>query len=107
MRSSIHDLANTLSGIRGILELSDVQKPLSPRDRARLAVAELDGPDAGLAALDGVELDAYAPFHATRADLLRRAGRTEEAAAAYDAALERTTVDAERRFLSSRRGSLA
>lgn len=43
MRSSIHDLANTLSGIRGILELSDAQKPLSPRDRVRLEAILADG----------------------------------------------------------------
>jgi hypothetical protein len=43
MRSAIHDLANTLSGIRGILELSDTLKPLSPRDRSRLDAILADG----------------------------------------------------------------
>ena len=43
MRSSIHDLANLLSGIRGILELSDPGRPLSSRDRARLDAILTDG----------------------------------------------------------------
>ena len=43
MRSSIHDMANTLSGIRGILELSDPLAPLSPRDRARLEAILAEG----------------------------------------------------------------
>ncbi len=43
MRSSLHDLANVLSGIRGILELSDPHQPLSPRDQARLDAVVSDG----------------------------------------------------------------
>ncbi len=43
MRSALHDLANALSGIRGILELSDTQKPLSARDRTRLEAILADG----------------------------------------------------------------
>jgi len=43
MRSAIHDLANLLSGIRGILELSDPTRPLSLRDRARLEAILTDG----------------------------------------------------------------
>lgn len=43
MRSSLHDLANVLSGIRGILELSDPRQPLSPRDQARLEAVICDG----------------------------------------------------------------
>jgi hypothetical protein len=43
MRSSLHDLANVLSGIRGILELSDPHQPLSPRDQARLEAVICDG----------------------------------------------------------------
>jgi hypothetical protein len=43
MRSSIHDLANILSGIQGILELSDPDRPLTPRDRARLDAILTDG----------------------------------------------------------------
>jgi len=43
MRSALHDLANVLCGIRGILELSDPQQPLSPRDQSRLDAVILDG----------------------------------------------------------------
>ena len=43
MRAAIHDLANLFSGIRGILDLSDPGRPLSPRDRARLDAILTDG----------------------------------------------------------------
>lgn len=43
MRSALHDLANVLSGIRGILELSDPDKPLTPRDQSRLEAVIADG----------------------------------------------------------------
>jgi RNA polymerase sigma-70 factor (ECF subfamily) len=72
------------------------------------AVAELDGPLAGLAALDAVDadlLDGYQPFHAARADLLARAGRAADAVAAYDRAIELTTNPAERRFLVEQRAT--
>jgi RNA polymerase sigma-70 factor (ECF subfamily) len=75
-----------------------------------VALAERDGPAAGLAALDEVVADVvarYQPYHATRADLLARAGRTDEAIAAYDEALALTTNPAERRFLEDRRAALA
>ncbi|UDY35241.1 RNA polymerase sigma factor [Dermatobacter hominis] len=74
-----------------------------------VAVAELDGPAAGLDALgpvDAERLDEYQPFHAARADLLARAGRGDEARRAYDRAIELTTVDAERAFLVDRRAAL-
>jgi len=48
MRSALHDLANVLSGIRGILELSDPHQPLTPRDQSRLDAVITDG----MAALD-------------------------------------------------------
>jgi RNA polymerase sigma-70 factor, ECF subfamily len=65
-----------------------------------IAVAELDGPDAGLAILDGLELGHYRYFHSARAELLRRAGRNEEARRAYRRALELAQTDAERRSLN-------
>ena len=80
--------------------------PVVAMNRA-IAIAELDGPDVGLAALDGLALDQYQPFHATRADLLRRTGRTSEAALAYGRALELTTNETERRFLVGRLTDLA
>ena len=48
-----------------------------------VALAERDGPEAGLAAIDGLDLDGYHLFHAARADLLRRLDRRDEAAEAY------------------------
>jgi RNA polymerase sigma-70 factor (ECF subfamily) len=80
--------------------------PVVTLNRA-IAVAELDGPEVALAALDGLALEHYQPFHATRADLLRRAGRPEAAAEAYRAALALTTNPAERRFLERRLTTLA
>jgi RNA polymerase sigma-70 factor (ECF subfamily) len=67
-----------------------------------VAVAELEGPAAALRLVDGLDLDGYQWFHSTRADLLRRLGRREEALAAYRRALELTKADAERRFLERR-----
>jgi RNA polymerase sigma-70 factor (ECF subfamily) len=71
-----------------------------------IAIAELDGPDVGLAALEGLPLEDYQLFHATRADLLRRTGRTGDAQGAYRSALALTTNDAERRFLQRRLAEL-
>ena len=67
-----------------------------------VAVAEVDGPDAALALVDALDLDAYHLFHAVRADLLRRLGRPAEAAQAYEAALARTGNGAERLLLENR-----
>ena len=76
--------------------------PVVALNRA-VAVAEVDGPDAGLAAIDGLDLDAYPPFHISRAELLVRAGRRDDALVAYDRALDLVTNAAERRFLLDRR----
>ena len=67
-----------------------------------VAVAELHGPAAGLAEIDGLDLPGYHLFHAARADLLARLGRTGEARAAYQRALELATNPAERAFLTGR-----
>jgi RNA polymerase sigma-70 factor (ECF subfamily) len=83
--------------------------PVVAMNRA-IAIGERDGAEAGLGALDAVDaaaLDEYQPFHATRADLLARAGHRTDAVAAYDRALELTTNPTERRFLEDRRGELA
>jgi RNA polymerase sigma-70 factor (ECF subfamily) len=63
--------------------------PIIALNRA-IAVAELDGPEVALAAVDRLEgtLDGYHAFHATRADLLRRLGRSQESRAAYGKAIE-------------------
>src|SRR5262249_15167940 len=63
------------------------RSPIVEMNRA-IAIAEIDGPEAGLAILDRLELDHYRYFHSTRADLLRRTGRVDEAHAAYQRALD-------------------
>ena len=80
--------------------------PVVTMNRA-IAVAELDGPQAALALLDPLELDEYRYYHSTRADLLRRLGRDEEARAAYARALELTQPGPEQRFLESRLADLS
>ncbi|HET6794713.1 MAG TPA: DUF6596 domain-containing protein, partial [Acidimicrobiales bacterium] len=80
--------------------------PVVALNRA-VAVAELDGPESGLDALAGVGLEEYQPYHAARADLLARAGRTQEALAAYDRAVDLTANPAEREFLMRRRLQVA
>jgi len=80
--------------------------PLVRLNRA-VAVAEVDGPEAGLAAADGLDLADYYLFHAIRADLLRRLGRRDEAEDAYDAAIGLAANAAELSFLERRRRSLS
>src|SRR5439155_8681154 len=70
------------------------------------AVAEAGDVEAALALVESLELDSYHYLHATRAELLRRLGRVEEARAAYDRALELVHSDAERRFLERRLAQL-
>jgi predicted RNA polymerase sigma factor len=82
--------------------------PVVELNRA-VAVAMRDGPEAGLAALDALDaaaLRGYHPLPAARADLLRRLGRTAEAAAAYRAALELVGNERERAFLHRRLAGL-
>jgi len=71
-----------------------------------VAVAEIDGPVPALALVEDLRLDGYHLFHAVRADLLRRLGRTSEAVAAYDAAITRTENATERDFLRHTRDAL-
>jgi RNA polymerase sigma-70 factor (ECF subfamily) len=79
--------------------------PIVALNRA-VAVAELDGPDVALAMVDRLPLDGYHAWHAARADLLRRLGRTTEAKQAYDDAIAATQNSAERAYLGRRRGEL-
>ena len=74
-----------------------------------VAIAEAGSPQAGLALADDVSeaLDSYHLLHLTRAELLTRLGRTAEALAAYDRALELVTNDAERAHLRRRRSDPA
>jgi len=82
--------------------------PVVALNRA-VAVAELDGPELALAQVDRLEdsLASYHAWHVTRADLLRRLGRSAEARAAYDAAIAATDNAAERAYLTRRRNQLA
>lgn len=77
------------------------ESPVVSLNRA-IAVAEADGPEAGLELLDQLALDEFHYLHAARAELLRRAGRTDEARSAYDRALALVHNDAERRHLQRR-----
>jgi RNA polymerase sigma-70 factor (ECF subfamily) len=91
-----------------ILALYDHLMALTPSPVIALhravAVAEVDGPAVALPLVDALDgVDHHHVFHAVRADLLRRLGRAEEAAAAYERAAALTDNAAERRFLNSRR----
>jgi RNA polymerase sigma-70 factor (ECF subfamily) len=79
--------------------------PIVALNRA-VAVAELDGPEVALTLVDRLPLTGYHPWHAARADLLRRLGRTGESKQAYDAAIATTQNSAERAYLSRKRGEL-
>jgi RNA polymerase sigma-70 factor, ECF subfamily len=80
--------------------------PVVTMNRA-IALAEIEGPQAALTLLDRLELDKYRYYHSTRADLLRRLGRDDEAHAAYARALELTQPGPEQRFLKSRLADLS
>jgi RNA polymerase sigma-70 factor, ECF subfamily len=81
--------------------------PVVALNRA-IAVAELDGPEVALAAVDRLEgkLSGYHAYHATRADLLRRLGLCAKARLAYDRAIELTGNTAETAYLTRRRDQL-
>jgi RNA polymerase sigma-70 factor (ECF subfamily) len=81
--------------------------PIVVLNRA-IAVAELDGPEVALAVVDRLEhrLADYHAYHATRADLLRRLGRSQESRAAYDKAIELAGNTAETAYLTRRRDQL-
>ncbi|MCW2800756.1 MAG: polymerase, sigma subunit, family [Aeromicrobium sp.] len=80
--------------------------PIVAMNRA-IAIAELDGPDVALGIVDRLDLDGYHAWHATRADLLRRLGRSVEARAAYDAAIAASENPAEKAYLGRRRDQLS
>ncbi len=95
-----------------IVALYDRLVRLDPSAIVRLnraiAVAEVDGPDVALAEIDrlGEVLDGYHAYHATRADLLRRVGRSADSRQAYDRALQLVDNPAERAYLTRRRDQL-
>ncbi|MEU0504692.1 sigma-70 family RNA polymerase sigma factor [Nocardia sp. NPDC005998] len=81
--------------------------PIIALNRA-IAVAELDGPQVALAAVDRLQdkLAGYHAYHATRADLLRRLGQSQQSRAAYDRAIELAGNTAETAYLTRRRDQL-
>ncbi|MEV8035145.1 DUF6596 domain-containing protein [Streptomyces sp. NPDC086182] len=81
--------------------------PVVALNRA-IAIAELDGPEVALSSVDRLEdeLAGYHAFHATRADLLRRLGRSQKSRAAYDKAIELAGNTAETAHLTRRRDQL-
>ena len=81
------------------------RSPVVELNRA-VAVAQAGSPEAALAIVDALALDDYPYLHSTRAELLRRLGRTDEARGAYRRALELTRGAPERRFLQRRLAEL-
>jgi RNA polymerase sigma-70 factor (ECF subfamily) len=110
--SAVHSDAPTAAATdwRQILQLYDQLLSLAPTPVGALnravAVAEVRGPGAALVLVDGLDLGGYHLFHAIRADLLRRLGRTADAALAYEAAIALTQNAAERDFLRRSRQAL-
>ena len=96
---------------RQVVALYDQLTQLDPSPVVTLnraaAIAELDGPEVALALIDRLPLTTYHAWHAARADMLRRLGRSAEARDAYDAAIAATSNTAERSYLSTKRGELA
>jgi RNA polymerase sigma-70 factor (ECF subfamily) len=114
--NAVHSVAPSFDSTdwHAILTLYDQLYALTPTPVVALnravALAEVSGPAAGLTAVDHLRspgLDSYYLFHAARADLLRRLGRDEEAAAAYDVARALTTNPVEQAFLDTRRATLS
>jgi RNA polymerase sigma-70 factor (ECF subfamily) len=93
-----------------VVALYDQLTRLDPSPIVRLnraiAIAELDGPAVALAEVDGLPLEGYHPYHATRAELLRRLGRDEEARAAYDRVIALAGNPAEAAAMARRRDEL-
>ncbi|MBB5158250.1 RNA polymerase sigma factor [Saccharopolyspora phatthalungensis] len=110
--NAVHSDAPTAADTdwRQILALYDQLLAVAPSPVVALhravAIAEVEGPQAALALVEELDLGGYHVFHAVRADLLRRLGRTEEAAGAYDAAIAGTGNAAERDFLQRARQAL-
>jgi RNA polymerase sigma-70 factor, ECF subfamily len=114
--NAVHSLAPSVDATdwHAILTLYDQLYALTPTPVVALnravALAEVHGPAAGLAALDDLRspaLDGYYLFHAARADLLRRLGRDDEAAAAYDVARSLTANPVEQAFLEARHAAVS
>ena len=83
-------------------ELADLTGSDVVRLNRAVAIAESEGAAAALAVVDGLDLPDYQYWHSTRAELLRRLGRADEARAAYQRALDLARTTPERRFLERR-----
>ncbi|MGB6577898.1 MAG: sigma-70 family RNA polymerase sigma factor [Streptosporangiaceae bacterium] len=83
-------------------ELADLTGSDVVRLNRAVAIAESEGATAALAVVDGLDLPDYQYWHSTRAELLRRLGRADEARAAYQRALDLARTTPERRFLERR-----
>ena len=83
-------------------ELAELTGSPVVRLNGAVAIAEADGPAAALVIVDRLDLAGYPYWHSTRAELLRRLGRADEARAAYQDALARAGTEPERRFLRKR-----
>ena len=111
--NAVHSDAPTAAATdwRQILQLYNQLMALNPSPVVALncavAVAEVEGPDAALTLVDGLDLGGYYLFYAIRADLLRRLGRKAEAALAYEAAIACSENATEREFLQRSRQALA
>ncbi len=114
--NAVHSVAPSPDGTdwQAILTLYEQLYVLTPTPVVALnravALAEVRGPAAGLAAVDDLRspaLDSYYLFHASRADLLRRLGRATQAAAAYAAARSLTANPVEQAFLDTQRATLS
>jgi RNA polymerase sigma-70 factor, ECF subfamily len=103
--NAVHSDAATAADTdwRQVLKLYDQLMAVAPSPVVALnravAVSEVEGPHAALALVDALNLDRYYLFHAIRADLLHRLGRSADAAAAYDEAIAKSENAAERAFL--------
>ena len=110
--NAVHADASTpdVTEWRQIIALYDQLLSIAPSSVVALnravALAEVEGAAAGLALVEELSLEPYHLWHAIRADLLARTGRTNESDAAYRAAIERTDNAAERRYLEHRRVTL-
>ena len=110
--NAVHSNAPSAAAVdwRQILGLYDHLQSLQPTPVVALnravALAEVAGPAAALSVLEELDLQTFYLFHAIRADLLRRLGRHDEAADAYDRAIARSENAKEREFLLQRRRAL-
>ena len=111
--NAVHTSAPTAADVdwSQVVQLYDQLHALTPTPVVALnravAIAEVDGPEVGLAEVDRNPLPAYHPWRVARAELLRRLGRSAEARAEYDAALDLVDNPAERAHLTRRRDQLA